>query len=99
MKDKICFKIYAYETVEIQGKKGIPNKEEIKNSHIKFDINMNIDNIEKNKNGDKKKKIGKTMTRFNTSGILRKKTMTTKSSKNLKNIKKLSNLYLYLLYF
>ena len=48
---------------------------------------MNIDNIEKNKNGDKKKKIGKTMTRFNTSGILRKKTMTTKSSKNLKNIK------------
>ena len=86
LKDKICFKIYAYETVEIQGKKGIPNKEEIKNSHIKFDINMNIDNIEKNKNGDKKKKIGKTMTRFNTSGILRK-TMTTKSSKNLKNIK------------
>ena len=87
LKDKICFKIYAYETVEIQGKKGIPNKEEIKNSHIKFDINMNIDNIEKSKNGDKKKKIGKTMTRFNTSGILRKKTMTTKSSKNLKNIK------------
>ena len=87
LKDKICFKIYAYETVEIQGKKGIPNKEEIKNSHIKFDINMNIDNIEKNKNGDKKKKIGKTMTGFNTSGILRKKTMTTKSSKNLKNIK------------
>ena len=87
LKDKICFKIYAYETVEIQGKKGIPNKEEIKNSHIKFDINMNIDNIEKNKNGDKKKKIGKTMTRFNTSGILRKKTMTTKSSKNIKNIK------------
>ena len=87
LKDKICFKIYAYETVEIQGKKGIPNKEEIKNSHIKFDINTNIDNIEKNKNGDKKKKIGKTMTRFNTSGILRKKTMTTKSSKNLKNIK------------
>ena len=86
LKDKICFKIYAYETVEIQGKKGIPNKEEIKNSHIKFDINMNIDNIEKNKNGDKKKKIGKTMTRFNTSGILRK-TMTTKSSKNIKNIK------------
>ena len=86
LKDKICFKIYAYETVEIQGKKGIPNKEEIKNSHIKFDININIDNIEKNKNGDKKKKIGKTMTRFNTSGILRK-TMTTKSSKNLKNIK------------
>ena len=86
LKDKICFKIYAYETVEIQGKKGIPNKEEIKNSHIKFDINMNIDNIEKNKNGDKKKKIGKTMTRFNTSGILRK-TITTKSSKNLKNIK------------
>ena len=86
LKDKICFKIYAYETVEIQGKKGIPNKEEIKNIHIKFDINMNIDNIEKNKNGDKKKKIGKTMTRFNTSGILRK-TMTTKSSKNLKNIK------------
>ena len=86
LKDKICFKIYAYETVEIQGKKGIPNKEEIKNSHIKFDINTNIDNIEKNKNGDKKKKIGKTMTRFNTSGILRK-TMTTKSSKNLKNIK------------
>ena len=86
LKDKICFKIYAYETVEIQGKKGIPNKDEIKNSHIKFDINMNIDNIEKNKNGDKKKKIGKTMTRFNTSGILRK-TMTTKSSKNLKNIK------------
>ena len=87
LKDKICFKIYAYETVEIKGKKGIPNKDEIANNHIKFNLNVKInEENNKNNNAEKKSKTKKSMTRFNTSGNLRK-TMTTKSSKNLKTIK------------
>lgn len=81
MKDKICFKVYAYETVEIQGKKGIPNKEDILNNHVKFDINT-----KNNQKEEKKGKTGKSMVRFKTSTDLRK-TLTIKSSKNMQNIK------------
>jgi len=86
LKDKICFKIYAYETVEIKEKKGIPNKDEIANNHIKFNLNVKINEENKNNNEEKKNKTKKSMMRFNTSGNLRK-TMTTKSSKTLKTIK------------
>ena len=81
MKDKICFKVYAYESVEIQGKKGIPNKEDILNNHVKFDINT-----KNNQKEEKKGKTGKSMVRFKTSTDLRK-TLTIKSSKNMQNIK------------
>ena len=84
MKDKICFKIYAYETVEIKEKLGVPNKDEIINSHVKFDISSN-DDKNKNNKGEIKNKLTRSMTRFNTSGNLRK-TMT-KSSKSIKTIK------------
>ena len=86
LKDKICFKVYAYETVEIKEKKGIPNKDEIANNHIKFNLNVKINEENKNNNEEKKNKNKKSMMRFNTSGNLRK-TMTTKSSKTLKTIK------------
>ena len=79
-KDKICFKIYSYETVEIRGKKGIPNKEEL-NNRVTFNINSVEDKNKKQEN----KGRNRAMTRFNTSGNLRK-TMT-KSSKNLKSMK------------
>ena len=79
-KDKICFKIYSYETVEIKGKKGIPNKEEL-NNRVTFNINSAEDKNKKQEN----KGRNRAMTRFNTSGNLRK-TMT-KSSKNLKSMK------------
>ena len=79
-KDKICFKIYSYETVEIKGKKGIPNKEEL-NNRVTFNINSVEDKNKKQEN----KGRNRAMTRFNTSGNLRK-TMT-KSSKNLKSMK------------
>ena len=86
LKDKICFKIYAYETVEIKEKKGIPNKEEITKNHIKFNLNTKINEENKKNNEEKKSKMKKSMTRFNTSGNLRK-TLTTKSSKNIKTLK------------
>ena len=86
LKDKICFKVYAYETVEIKEKKGIPNKDEIANNHIKFNLNVKINEENKNNNEEKKNKNKKSMMRFNTSGNLRT-TMTTKSSKTLKTIK------------
>ena len=82
MKDKICFKIYAYETVEIQGKKGVPNKEEILNKHVKFDINSN-NNKEQDKKEEKNGKSGKSMVRFKTSTNLRK--TLTKSVQNTKD--------------
>lgn len=37
MEDKMCFKVYAYETVEIKEKTGVPNREEILKSHVHFD--------------------------------------------------------------
>ena len=84
LKDKICFKVYAYEIVEIKEKLGVPNKDEIINSHVKFDISSN-DDKNKNNKGEIKNKLTRSMTRFNTSGNLRK-TMT-KSSKSIKTIK------------
>ena len=82
MKDKICFKIYAYETVEIKERKGIPNKDEILNTHVNFRIDGNNDT--KNKKTEKSNRK-RAMTKFNTSGNLRK-TMT-KSTKNIPNLK------------
>ena len=86
LSDKICFKIYAYETVEIKEKKGIPNKEEILNTHVSFIVEGNKDNNNNinNKKGEKTNRK-RAMTKYNTSGNLRK-TMT-KSSKNIKQIK------------
>ena len=34
--DKMCFKIYAYETIEIKEKTGVPNRDEILKSHVRF---------------------------------------------------------------
>jgi hypothetical protein len=82
LKDKICFKIYAYETVEIKERKGIPNKDEILNTHVNFRIDGNNDT--KNKKTEKSNRK-RAMTKFNTSGNLRK-TMT-KSTKNIPNLK------------
>ena len=82
LKDKICFKIYAYETVEIKERKGIPNKDEILNTHVNFRIDGNNDT--KNKTTEKSNRK-RAMTKFNTSGNLRK-TMT-KSTKNIPNLK------------
>ena len=82
MKDKICFKIYAYETVEIKERKVIPNKDEILNTHVNFRIDGNNDT--KNKKTEKSNRK-RAMTKFNTSGNLRK-TMT-KSTKNIPNLK------------
>ncbi len=83
MTNKICFKVYAYETVEIRGKKGLPNKEEIQNTQVKFDIGQKNDDEIINK--DKEEKREKAMKKYNTSGNLRK-TMTT-SSKTMKDLK------------
>ena len=84
MKDKICFKIYAYETVEIKERKGIPNKDEILNTHVNFRIDGN--NVTtKNKKTEKSNRKS-AMTKFNTSGNLRKTmTKSTKSIPHLKN--------------
>jgi hypothetical protein len=78
-KDKICFKIYGYETVEIKGKNDPPNKEDIKkvNKHVGFDIDFKSEKKSKKKplgqsrsNTDKKflrnstYKTSKTITKF-----------------------------------
>ena len=82
-KDKICFKIYAYETVEIKGKAGIPNKEEIlkANKHVEFDIGFKAE--------AKKTKRPLAQTRSNTSKSLGKKTgfQPSKTIGNLKDLK------------
>ena len=63
LKDKICFKIYAYEEIQKKGKKGIPNRDEILKSHISFEENIIAIDTKSRK---------KTMTRFKTTGNLRK---------------------------
>ena len=83
MTNKICFKVYAYETVEIIGKKGLPNKEEIQNTQVKFDSGQKNDDETISK--DKNEKREKAMKKYNTSGNLRK-TMTT-NSKTMKDLK------------
>ena len=65
LKDKICFKIYAYEEIPKKGKKGIPNREEI----LWGDSNETDDNINISKESNRKK----TMTRFKTTGNILKK--------------------------
>ena len=59
-KDKICFKIYGYEKVEIKGKKDPPNRDNIKkvNNNVDFDIEF--------KSEKKNKKVPLAKTRFNT---------------------------------
>ena len=47
LRDKICFKIYAYEEIEIKQKNGIPNRNEIILSHQNND-NENINQENKN---------------------------------------------------
>ena len=84
LKDKICFKIYAYEKVEIREKKGIPNKDEILNIHVKFGLEVINNNDNKNKKGEKSNRK-RAMTKYNTSGNLRK-TMD-KSNKDIKQSK------------
>ena len=81
MKDKICFKIYAYETVEIKGSKGVPNKEEILNRNnqgVHFNVGVTSEK--------KSKKIPLAKTRFNTDKTLLRKS-TFKSSKTITGFK------------
>ena len=79
MKDKICFKIYAYETVEIKGSKGVPNKEEILNRNQGVHFNVGVTSEKKSK------KIPLAKTRFNIDKTLRKSTF--KSSKTITGFK------------
>ena len=81
LKDKICFKIYAYEEIQKKGKKGVPNRDEILKSQVKFE-NNEADNANNTDNAppQEEKKRTKTMTRFKTTGDVRKGA---KSSKNL----------------
>ena len=74
MEDKMCFKVYAYETVDIKEKTGVPNREEILKSHVHFD-----------EGDDKKSKhVPLAQTRANTEKNLRNNH--SKSSKNLINL-------------
>ena len=98
-KDKICFKIYAYETVEIKEKLGVPNKEEIikNNINVQFLEEVNKDNNKDNNkdsnkdsnnknNTDKKSKhVPLAKTRYNTAKTLRNTVY--KSSKNIPHLK------------
>ena len=74
MEDKMCFKVYAYETVDVKEKTGVPNREEILKSHVHFD-----------EGDDKKSKhVPLAQTRANTEKNLRNNQ--SKSSKNLINL-------------
>jgi hypothetical protein len=98
-KDKICFKIYAYETVEIKEKLGVPNKEEIikNNINVHFLEEVNKDNNKDNNedsnkdsnnknNTDKKSKhVPLAKTRYNTAKTFRNTVY--KSSKNIPHLK------------
>ena len=55
-KDKICFKIYAYEEIPKKERKGIPNREEILRTH------SNIEEFNVNDNQLKKSSLTKTKT-------------------------------------
>ena len=87
LRDKVCFKIYAYETVEKKGKLGLPNRDEIIINQVQFKINDSNNNSKKNK--EKTNRLKRSMTRANTSGNL-KKSMT-KSTKNIKVLKDLKD--------
>ena len=96
LKDKICFKIYAYETVEIKERTGVPNKEEILKKNITVHFNEGINNNENNDNEDikddikndnksekKSKRVPLAKTRFNTAKHFRNSVY--KSTKNVIN--------------
>ena len=87
LRDKVCFKIYAYETVEKKGKLGLANRDEIIINQVQFKINDSNNNSKKNK--EKTNRLKRSMTRANTSGNL-KKSMT-KSTKNIKVLKDLKD--------
>ena len=76
MEDKMCFKVYAYETVDIKEKVGVPDREEILKSHVRFD------------EGDDKtsKKVPLAKSRFNT-----EKSLKSKHSKSTNNLIDLSD--------
>jgi hypothetical protein len=79
LKDKICFKIYAYEEIQKKGKKGVPNRDEILRAQGKLEENEE-DKADAGDNAPpEEKKRAKTMTRFKTTGNVRKGD---KSSKN-----------------
>jgi len=83
LKDKICFKIYAYEEIEKREKKGTPNRDEILKSHVTFGDTEN-DNDKDNVSTQDNKKGKKTLSRFKTTGNVRKES---KSTKNISDIK------------
>ena len=80
LKDKICFKIYAYENVEILGKNEIPNKDDI----IKKNLNVRFNEAEGDKKDNKKKKVPLAQSRFNTVKNIRNTVY--KSSKTILNL-------------
>ena len=68
LKDKICFKIYAYEEVQKKEKKGVPNRDEILKSHTSFAA----DNDPETTAPPVQKKRAKTMAKFKTTTNVRK---------------------------
>ena len=68
LKDKICFKIYAYEEVQKKGKKGVPNRDEILKSQTSFAV----DNDPETSAPPVQKKRAKTMAKFKTTTNVRK---------------------------
>ena len=85
LKDKICFKIYAYEEVQKKGKKGKPNREEIKQKEVIFNEDIKEkDDKKDNNNKFKEKPRTKTMTRFKTSDSFRKGNKGSGAGENVK---------------
>ena len=77
-KDKICFMVYAYEEIEKKERKGVPNREEILAGQVLFKDNDNGEN-EASTNTTNNQKPQKSLSRFKTTGNIRKES---KSSKN-----------------
>jgi len=84
LKDKICFKIYAYEEIDKREKKGTPNRDEILKSHVNFGITENDGNKD-NASTQDNKKGKKALTRFKTSGNVRKDPKSTKNESDIKD--------------
>ena len=84
LKDKICFKIYAYEEIDKREKKGTPNRDEILKSHVNFGFTEN-DNNKDNASTQDNKKGKKALTRFKTSGNVRKDPKSTKNESDIKD--------------
>ena len=79
LKDKICFKIYAYEEIEKKGKKGVPNRDEILRKNLHFEEN---DDNSASKAGDNNSKPKTRMTRFKTVGNLKKNNKSSNDKKD-----------------